>query len=49
MRLNPEPDVIGQLPRLRRYALSGQITRSDMQKLADAAYLQLTGRQPAAN
>jgi len=31
------------------YALSGQIPRADMRKLADAAYLQLTGRQAAAN
>ena len=31
------------------YALSGQITHADMQKLADVAYLQLTGKQAAAN
>ncbi len=31
------------------YALSGQITHPDMQKLADVACLQLTGRQAAAN
>ncbi|MHB0974394.1 MAG: anti-sigma factor family protein [Thiobacillus sp.] len=31
------------------YALSGQIAHPDMQRLGDAAYLQLTGKKAAAN
>ncbi len=53
MRPNPEPDLIGQLPRLRRYAraLTGDATRADdlVQDTLERALAKLALWQPGSD
>jgi RNA polymerase sigma-70 factor (ECF subfamily) len=53
MRLSPEPDLIGHLPRLRRYAraLTGDVTRADdlVQDTLERALVKLDLWQPGSD